>query len=532
MAFGISNGGAFGLSSGVWSGTTTLETLSLEDDFPVLISSADTEMGDLQNSTGSEMGDPHGSAASELVPPSAENIAFHAINPGYNTDAGKNAGELIELVKLADAGIDLGNLSIVYTAKPTAGAEGKSTVLYTFPFGSKMIGRSILLRFRDAPEVSVGSQDLTYDTSIAMYGSLALVQDYDSDNPASISTVCWLGGDGCLPYFSTTVKSRSFTTIVRDDSTGEYYHTNDPVLLFDPEKTGLYLPAEEAMTATEDMKNVEDSPCLGLDFSEVLSYYAEDPNDQFIEFYNSGRKTLNGSSDISLGNCFVRYKNKKYSLFDGEKNLAAGQYFVFRPNPAFRLTKNPTTMNLLEIVDANDLVVSSLSLPHGQKSAASYAFFGYHSDGSADWQNTYNVTPGFPNILQEFKTCPAGKVINELTGNCVNAATISATLKDCGVGKYRNPATGRCKSYDSDDGTADCKEGYERNPETNRCRKIKENNGTDYPLVPITDTEKQGTAIALWIIGGVMSIGIGYIIFQYRKECLYFLRRIIGKIKK
>ena len=146
---------------------------------------------------------------------------------------------------------------------------------------------------------------------------------------------------------------------------------------------------------------------------------------------------------------------------------------------------------------------------------------------------TFHPTPGEPNIPQEFKTCPAGKVINETTGNCVNATTLSSLLKDCGEGKYRNPETGRCKSYNnSDDDSKECKEGYERNPETGRCRKIKDNSGADYPVIPITGVEERSSFIAIWAIAGVAVVGIGYVLYQFRKEIWYLCRRITGKVKK
>lgn len=506
---------------GMLSGMSTLQTLTLEDDFAVVSSSADDD-------------------TAEIVPASSNTITIRAINPGYNTDVGKNTGELIELEKLTENEVDLSQVAIVYTAKPTTTGEvGKSTTLYTFPDGSRMTGESILFRYSDSPEVldalaDSGSfsavADLTYDTSIAMYGTLSLTRADDV-----ISSVCWLGGNDCLPYFSTTVKSRSYTTILRNSETGEYQHVNDPELLFVPGESGLYLPRDNFDNYGTDENSANDSgsdanpatsPCYGLIFSEILSYYDDDPAEQFIELYNST------SQEILISECLVRYKNKTYSIVLEPTILSPDMYYVLHPHPTFRLTKNPATENLLEITDKSGTVVSSLSYPHGQKKSTSYALIGYNGDGSQNWQITYIPTPGAENVSQEFKICPAGKVLNEATGNCVNASTLSSTLKDCGEGKYRNPETGRCKSYKDTDETTPCKDGYERNPETNRCRKVKENNGADYPVVPITSVEEQSTFIALWALAGVGAIGAGYIIFQFRKEIWYFFRRIFGMIRK
>lgn len=466
-------------------------------------------------------------------------IAINAINPGYSTDSGKNSGEMIELINLTDETVSLDDIAIIYAAKPTGGnVYGKSTVLYSFPKGSKFVGEKILMRLDSAPETTEGNQDVVYSTSLAMTGSLAivkLVDNYDALNVPDnsdfseygevINSVCWLGGEECLPIFSTTVKSRAYTTILRNEETGEYAHVAEYTPDYNGKFSGLYLPPEiEAESIEKDnLFDVDkESECQGLIFSEILSYYDSDASEQFVEFYNSSAETLR------LDNCRIKYKNKYYELANSTTLLSAAEYYVFRPE--FRLTKNPNTENTLELYDANGTVVSRLSYPHGQKKAASYALVGYDSDGLESWQITYMVTPGAANYYQEYRSCPAGKVINEITGNCVKVTTISNALADCPAGKYRNPATGRCKSMaGDDDGSSECKEGYERNPETNRCRKIKNNNGAEFPIVPITGEVEQTTFIAIWAIVGVVLLGALYVIFQFRKEIKYLLRKIFNK---
>lgn len=494
-------------------------------------------------------------------------IAINAINPGYTTDAGKNAGEMIELVNLSGSTLSLDYLAVVYTAKPTAtNTLGKSTVLYRFPAGSKFIGKTILLRYSGAPEVtnvdssggaaagSAGSSgatavaDLLYDTSLAMAGTLSLVQtsaDFDVNAVDEgidaygevVSSVCWLGGESCLPVFSTTVKSRSYTTILRNAETGEYEHVAEYTPVYSAENSGLYLPpvAEEedpgssgsasssGSSSTSGLFDATlDAQCQGVIFSEILSYYDADATEQFIELYNAT------GSEIELSGCQIKYKSKYYAVAGSSTKLGSGEYFVIRPE--FKLTKNPTTENTLELYDVNGTVVSALAYPHGQKKSASYALVGYNADGTENWQITYAVTPGEANVYQEYKTCPAGKVINEATGNCVKAATVSSALAECPEGKYRNPATGRCKNISSDSGSTECKEGYERNPETGRCRKIKSNDGAEYPVVPVTGIVEQSTFIALWAIGVVALLGAGYVVFQFRREIKYFFRKTFTKI--
>ncbi len=512
------------------SGEDTNEPLTLEEDSAVLPSSPDPETA-----------------------PVLPKIAIYAVNPGYNLSSGKNSGELIELINLSDEELDLSNLSLVYYSKPTsASPDGKATTLYTFPNGATFVGDKILLRFADAPEALDGAQDLTYDAaSLAMAGSLKFIETSpDTSTETVISSVCWLGGESCLPVFSTSVKSRQYTTVLLDTETGEYFHTTEYTPAYDSEHPGLYLPAEDDLLEDEtpELFNSDPSPavpsagdstviknaepvCSGLEFSEILTYYSDDKSEQFIEIYNA--------SDISipLNHCRLRYKNKTYPLTSASSPdtltmLAPNTYFVYYPT--ITLTKNPTTSNLYELLDINDEVIDSLDLPHGQKKSASFALTGKALDGSNLWQSTYMPTPGEPNVYQEFRSCPSGKVINIATGNCVNVATLDTTIKDCPAGKYRNPATGRCKSYDTDDTDepAPCQEGYERNPETGRCRKIKQNNGADYPLVPITDMEGSQSFVAIWALIGILALGLLYIVFQFRRDIIYFFRHLIVKLKK
>ena len=335
-------------------------------------------------------------------------IVIKAVNPGYNTETGKNAGEFIEIANLSGEPQPLDNITVVYTAKPTSSSpNGKSTILYYFPEGSIFIGDTILLRYKDAPETSEQSQDITYNTSLAMAGTLSLVRlksDVDINDPPTAldglgkieNSLCWLGGEECLPVFSTTVKSRSYTTILRNEETGEYEHVTDYTPTYDPNQHNLYLPLENkdissnlaqsqtgkttasAQSASSELFNTEkDAQCQGLIFSEILSYYDEKETEQFIELYNS-----TGAS-ISLSGCKIKYKTKYYELPISDA-IASLDYYVLHPE--FKLTKNPNTENILELYDVSGALVDSLSYPHGQKKTASYAQVGYKEDGTEDWR--------------------------------------------------------------------------------------------------------------------------------------------------
>ena len=508
---------------GILSGESIPKTSTLEEDYAVLPSSPEYETALL------------------------DQVAIKAINPGYTTTSGKNTGELIELINMTQEEVDLSHLAIVYTSKPSSTfANGKSVIIYEFPEGSAFVGETILLRYDASPEVVSGQQDLTYSTSLAMAGKLSLVtlnNNFDKAHPPEtlsdygdiVNEVCWFGGEDCLPVFSTTVKSRSYTTIVRNEDTGEYEHVSDYIPTYDSEYSGLFLPEpviipeeledqgiDSTISESTDSHQIGKTSCNGLELSEIFTYYENDPSEQFIEIYNSSNNV------IAIDQCSIRYKNKLYPLSVTPKSLASKALYVYKPTVA--LTKNPTSENVYELIDMSGNIVDALSLPHGQKKSAAYALMVYDQDGLKSWQITYHKTPGEPNIYQEFQTCPAGKIINEATGNCVNISKLTTTLKDCGQGKYRNPETGRCKKIeDESDEPAPCKEGYERNPETGRCRKIKQNNGTDYPVVPVTGVENASSLVAVCAVVALILIGTVYTIFQFRKEIIYFFRKNIFK---
>lgn len=253
-------------------------------------------------------------------------------------------------------------------------------------------------------------------------------------------------------------------------------------------------------------------------FSELLSYYETFQSEQFVELYN------NGVESVVLDGCYIKYKNKKYPL---EGMVKAEGYFV-RYLTDFKLTKNPTTSNVLELVDADGVVLDKLEYFNGQRKGTSYALIGYDGDGVEIWKVTYAPTPGEPNNYQEYRTCEVGKVINEATGNCVKVTSLAEKI--CGEGKYLNILTGRCRKIADDAGTLkECKEGYYRSEETGRCRKITENNGADYALVPETYKE-ESSFTALYLVLGVVLAGLLYVGYEFRYEILRFFRKVKGRL--
>lgn len=428
-------------------------------------------------------------------------LIIRALNPGYTIDGTANAGEFIELINLAGAPISLAGFSLTYT-----NSSGNTTPLIEFPEGSVLTGENLLMRYYNSPEAT--KSDLTYITQLALNaGPLELRY-----NGEVVDAVCWTGKSPCQPSFP----SKSLISLVRDLETEDliFYQSTTYEPDFEAGRNTLILP-----TPVVDDETGSQAQCRVLEFTEIYTYYEATQSEQFIELYNPSAST------VQLDGCALRYKNKTYGL---SGTIAAENYFAFYPGEQFSLTKNPTKSNQIDLIDADGQVVDALVYPHGQKKSASYAKF-YDASGTESWHITYSRTPTSSNQYQEFRTCPAGKVVNLLTGNCINSTSISdSSTGACPAGKYRNPLTGRCKNIESSSSRLKpCAKGYERNPETNRCRKISSTNtGASYALVPDTGGTSTTTFVAFGIVATIVSAGVIYICLQYRREIMRALRKV------
>lgn len=433
-----------------------------------------------------------GVMVSEKIP----EIYIRAINPGYVVDGKNNVGEMIEIArKNSDAPISLAGTTVGYT-----NSSGNNTVLYEFPENSWMAGEAILLRLASSPDSGLAS--VNYTKTLAFKGELDL-----NVNGETVDKVCWTGKTGCYKDF----KSANPTTLVRNLETGDFMHQTEYIPQFIESN---YYVIGEGMGEAEFPA---ESQCKGLEFSEILSYYETFKTEQFIEFYNPR------SEQVLLDGCKIKYKNKFYEL---EGIVKPEEYFVYYPK-GFSLTKNPTNMNMIELVDVDGKVVDKMTYPNGQRKGTAYAMIGYDEEGEEIWRVTYAPTPGSPNNYQEFKTCEEGKVINKVTGNCVKVTGV--TEKVCKEGQYLNILTGRCKKYEEAKAKT-CKKGYYYNEETGRCRKIKENTGADYSLTP-ENYEEKSSFIALYVVLGVLGVGVIYVIYEFRKEILKLFRKVFRRFR-
>ena len=410
-------------------------------------------------------------------------LYIKAINPGYTKDGKSNAGEMIEIGrKDSSASISLAGIAVRYT-----NTSGNTSTLLEFPENSYFSGESVLLRLASSPESELAN--LNYSKTIAMKGGLALVQGEEV-----LDEVCWTGKSGCYKEFISSHP----TSLVRNLLTGEFEHLEE----YEPVYNANWF--ELLSNREEEGYGLAPSQCKGVIISEILSYYETNKSEQFIELFNPK------SEQILLDGCQIRYKNKNYGL---EGVIGPEGYLVYYPKD-FSLTKNPVSSNKIEIIDTDGSVVDDLTYPNGQRKGTAYALIGYDKSGKEIWKVTYAPTPGEPNNYQEFKTCEAGKVLNEITGNCVKITAV--TEKICPEGQYLNILTGRCKKYTTNE-EKKCKEGYYLNPETGRCRKIVENSGADYDVKP-EEYEEKSSFVALYAVLGVIGVGLVYLIYEFRRE--------------
>ena len=428
----------------------------------------------------------YGEEASTELP----EIYIKSVNPGYTVDGVNNVGEMIEIGrKNSDAPISLAGLTVSYT-----NTSGKPAVLVEFPEHSWMTGEIILLRLASSPGHELAA--INYSKTLAFKaGPLTLARGEEV-----IDSVCWTGKDGCSREF----KSSEPTTLVRNLETGIFEHLTDYEPTYDKDN---YLVEGDGEVQEEKV-----SQCVGLKFSEILSYYDETQAEQFIEFYNTK------SEQILMDGCQIKYKNKLYPI----SGILKPESYYARYLNDFNLTKNPTNSNVLELIDVDGKVIDRLEYYNGQRKGTAYAWIGYGEDGKELWRTTFAPTPGEPNNYQEFRTCEAGKVINEATGNCVKVTVVKE--KTCPAGQYLNPLTGRCRKLEVAT-TKTCKEGYVLNEETGRCKKVKENTGANYSLVT-ENYEEKPSFTAWYAILGVVVAGIIYIIYEFRHDIARVARRI------
>ncbi len=288
-----------------------------------------------------------------------------------------------------------------------------------------------------------------------------------------------------------------------------------------------------------------------LVISELLPNTSSyDTGNEFIELYNPNNHS------VALTGYQLKLEpsaSATYTFISG--TIAAGQYQTFSDTDVGFSLPN-SSASLLLVAPTGD-VVSNSDLYSNPKDNIAWALI----DGT--WQFTDRPTPNQPNLESSMvlaalvkgatlDPCPAGKYRNPATNRC-RTIEVKTSLSSCGLGKYRNPetnrcrnlvttassaltpckpgqvrnpATNRCRSDATDASTLkQCQQGQERNPETNRCRKVLSAAASSQPQ----DEDQSSHKSNVLIIGAVLSVIIGYALYEYRYDMLNLYMRLRHK---
>lgn len=248
---------------------------------------------------------------------------------------------------------------------------------------------------------------------------------------------------------------------------------------------GKGIDCDDKTLVSTDPDDYVAGKCTGLKLNEIGSYLYDE--DQFIEVINDGDNSVN------LSNCYLAKSKDDDAVHHpmDDYDLAPGEVYAtnVEDSDLEHLTK---ASGIIYLIDSDDETVVDYKRYTGAKDETSTAL-----DKDGQWQLTYSLTPGEPNIIDKYPPCPDGQVRDDKTHRCRaevtddddnNGNNNSSTSDDnnndtdsepkpCKEGYERNPLTNRCRKVvdedeETNDGLKPCKEGYERNPETNRCRKI------------------------------------------------------------
>ena len=248
----------------------------------------------------------------------------------------------------ADTPLELSDFSIVYF-----NSSGNESGRIRFSENQILVRTDLVLGFAKSPQFSDFS-DTAYTYNFGSSGLASTsgkVQLLQGDT--LIDEICWgkLECEHPNPKFNTKQEDNASLVLCESEQCDSTYLQQ------------AYYP--EIIESIEIVNQPENNSCDGLIISEILSYYSEDPTEQYIELYNYSHESIN------LSSCQLIYKNKEYPL-DGE--LASFEYYVYQ-NSDLTLTKDPTSYNTYSIKYASGDIFYEVILPHGQKKGTSYAIF-------------------------------------------------------------------------------------------------------------------------------------------------------------
>lgn len=525
----------------------------------------------------------------EPTPPELVNYPGIVITQMQNTGGtNKSSEELLEIHNLSSDDMDLTGWSLAYAP---AGSTSWSTFA-EFKSVETDIGWRFVLPasasyLLGTNEMVAAHKDLEVDQrfSAKLANKEGRIGIFDADSQLT-GGLAWGAGTLSVEGNPATMGSNGGLIERRLQESGEYQNTKDNQAdfqdgelrqtykigqvqdLFDTclNLPGIVAEVPDGWYRDDDTGMCDDAPprvknsCEGLRLTEV----GANLDRQFIELHNSTETV------IELGGCKLKTKKASVSYTFEDETLAAGDYRVVYVDDT-DLTLIKTTSDVVYLLSEDETTEVDSTDYEKLSSGTSWALVG------ADWKQTYTVTPGRPNVYQQYLPCDAEYVRNTDTGRCNkivlanqpepcaanqfrnpatgrcklvaaastltpcrqgqyrspetnrcrNLVTASSTLVPCKAGQERNPETNRCRSIAATASTLKpCQPGQERNPDTNRCRKIQSTTavaGASFPVEKV----KEGTDafVGWWALGGVLFFGLAYAGWEWRHE----ISRIIGR---
>lgn len=324
--------------------------------------------------------------------------------------------------------------------------------------------------------------------------------------------------------------------------------------------------------ATDDDEPDDTASCEGVAVSELLPNPAgTDTGHEYIELHS----TSNAVIDLSGCTLQTSANDKTYTL--AAITLRPDQYYVIKDSQS-GLTLPNSSGGTVWLLDAEQ-ELQTVVYPGNMEDDSAWA----HADGT--WATSYTPTPASANIVTTSKPCPEGQIRNSETNRCVTIAAnndegpvpcdpgqernpetnrcraIVASANSCPAGQVRNVETNRCRSIaTASNTTTACKTGQERNPETNRCRNVataaaikacptgqERNPDTNRcRKIAAAGSGKDGSGLAsvtdvaanqvqknkpYWLIAGaVLTLAIGYGIYEWRQEIKQFWNKRLTQV--
>ena len=443
--------------------------------------------------------------------------------------------------------VDLQDWQIGYSLKTIAGdmVTGEIPLSgYIKPASYLVIGRSNL----------VEGADISFDLGV------------DVNDFAAVQALS-LNNDGYAPDIRTMSFASGTRYNLSKSDAGNYVKTSKFVAVTNPntlplEGGGYYtFPDVTGLRVTELLANTAD--CAPLDNDARCN--------DFVEIQNRSSEMIDlGGYRLRLGYGNVTSGIANTVVLSG--GLSPGAYLAV----SMRSDGKPLD---LTASGGNVWLEDAYGIHTYEETIVSYPDFGATidkgiafalDDGDSVWKNATSPTPGAVNdfsvpdieagrgAIEDSassppKPCAANQYRNPETGRCkllvattstlkpcaadqyrsvetnrcrsLIATTALATQQPCNANQYRNPDTGRCKLLASESGTKlqPCAAGQERNPDTNRCRKVAASAipSADFPVEAVGETTK--SFVGWYALGGVLLLGAGYGVFEWRQEIGRFI---------